>query len=374
MLQRRKTREIRIGNRKIGAHHPILVQSMTSTLTEDLAGTIAQIRRLEDAGCEAVRVACPNDASAANLAAIKKACRVPLIADIHFSHRLALMAIEAGVDKVRLNPGNIGGKRKVQEVTKAASDRGVSMRLGVNSGSVEKELLEKYGWPSPEAMVESAMRHIEMLEELDFREFCVSIKSTDCRTLVEANRELARRCEYPLHLGVTEAGLPGYGSLKSAVGLGALLLDGIGDTIRVSLAADPEHELPVCFDILKATGRRVLSPELIACPTCGRIEIDLQKLVADVKIRVESKYPKLPVKISILGCVVNGPGEASEADIGVAGGKGSGLIYRAGKQVKVVKEHELLDALMDEVEKFHKEYAAKNPEPELLHSPAIRST
>lgn len=358
MMQRRKSREVRIGPHTIGGHHPILVQSMTSTLTEDLEGTIAQIRRLEAAGCEAVRVACPNDAAAANLAAIKRAIRIPLIADIHFSHRLALAAIAAGVEKVRLNPGNIGGKKKVQEVTRAAKDRGVSMRLGVNSGSVEKDLIEKYGWPSPEAMVESAMRHIAMLEELDFREFCVSIKSTDCRTLLEANRELARRCEYPLHLGVTEAGLPGYGTLKSAVGLGALLLDGIGDTIRVSLAADPAEEIPVCFDILKATGRRVTSPELIACPTCGRIEIDLEKLVKDVKVRVEAKYPTLPVKISILGCVVNGPGEASEADIGVAGGKGSGLIYRGGQQVRVVKEAELLDALMEEVERFRVRHEA----------------
>ena len=350
MLQRRKTREIRIGRHKIGGHNPILVQSMTSTLTEDLNGTLAEIQRLEAAGCEAVRVACPNDAAAANLSAIKKAISIPLIADIHFSHRLALMAIEAGVDKVRLNPGNIGGKKKVQEVTRAANDRGVSMRIGVNSGSIEKDLLEKYGWPSPESMVESAMRHVEMLEELGFYEFCISIKSTDCRTLLEANRELARRCEYPLHLGVTEAGLPGYGSLKSAVGLGSLLMDGIGDTIRVSLASDPVEEIPVCFDILKATGRRVVSPELIACPTCGRIEIDLQKLVNDVKARVEAKHPTLPVKISILGCVVNGPGEASEADIGIAGGKGSGVLYRGGKQLKVVKEHELLDALMEEVE------------------------
>lgn len=350
---------MRIGNRRIGAHHPILVQSMTSTLTEDLQGTIAQIRRLEDAGCEAVRVACPNDEAANNLAAIKKAMRVPLIADIHFSHRLAMRAIEAGVDKVRLNPGNIGGKAKVQDITKAAKDRGVSMRIGVNSGSVEKDLLDKYGWPSPEALVESAMRHVEMLEELDFHEFCISIKSTDCQTLVESNRELAGRCEYPLHLGVTEAGLPGYGSIKSAAGLGALLLLGIGDTIRVSLASDPAEEIPVCFDILKATGRRVTSPELIACPTCGRIEIDLETLVKDVKIRVESKYPTLPVKISILGCVVNGPGEASEADIGIAGGKGSGVIYRAGKQIKVVKEKELIGALMEEVERFSKEYDAK---------------
>lgn len=359
MLQRRKAREMRIGNKRIGAHHPILVQSMTSTLTEDREGTIAQIRRLEEAGCEAVRVACPNDEAADNLAAIKAASRIPLIVDIHFSHRLAMRAIEAGVDKIRLNPGNIGGKRKVQDITKAAKDRGVTMRLGVNSGSVEKELLDKYGWPSPESMVESAMRHVEMLEELDFHDFCISIKSTDCQTLVEATRELARRCEYPLHLGVTEAGLPGYGSLKSAAGLGALLLDGIGDTIRVSLAADPVLEIPVCFDILKATGRRIMSPELIACPTCGRIEIDLETLVKDVKARVESKYPTLPVKISILGCVVNGPGEASEADIGIAGGKGSGVIYRAGKQVKVVKENELLDALMEEIERFAREHEAK---------------
>lgn len=359
MLQRRKTREMRIGNRRIGAHHPVLVQSMTSTLTEDLQGTIEQIRRLEDAGCEVIRVACPNDAAADNLAAIRKAMLVPLVADIHFSHRLALRAIAAGVDKIRLNPGNIGGKKKVQEVTKAAADAGVSMRIGVNSGSVEKELLDKYGWPSPEALVESALRHAAMLEELDFHEFCISIKSTDCQTLVESNKELARRCEYPLHLGVTEAGLPGYGSLKSAAGLGALLLDGIGDTIRVSLASDPVLEIPVCYDILKATGRRVTSPELIACPTCGRIEIDLETLVKDVKVRVEAKYPKLPVKISILGCVVNGPGEASEADIGIAGGKGSGLIYRNGKQVKVVKEKELLDALMEEVERFAREHVAK---------------
>ncbi|HKE00220.1 MAG TPA: flavodoxin-dependent (E)-4-hydroxy-3-methylbut-2-enyl-diphosphate synthase [Planctomycetota bacterium] len=363
MLQRRKAREIRVGDRRIGAHNPILVQSMTSTLTEDLPATLAQVRRLEEAGCEAIRVACPNEAALANLAAIKRAMRVPLIADIHFSHRYALAAIEAGVDKVRLNPGNIGGKKKVQEVTRAAKDRGVSMRIGVNSGSVEKDLLAKHGWPSPEAMVESAMRHVSMLEELDFQEFCISIKSTDCNTLIEANRELARRCEYPLHLGVTEAGLPGYGSLKSAVGLGSLLLDGIGDTIRVSLAADPVEEIPVCFDVLKATGRRVTSPELIACPTCGRIEIDLEKLVKEVKARVEAEHPTLPVKISILGCVVNGPGEASEADIGVAGGKGSGVIYRAGKQVKVVKEGELLDALMQEVERYAAEREAKSAAP-----------
>ena len=263
-IARRKTREVRLGPYTIGGDHPIRVQSMCSTRTEDIEATTEQIRRLEEAGCEIVRVAVPTREAADALPAIQKACRVPLVADIHFNHRFALKAIEAGVDKVRLNPGNIGGKARVQEVVKAAKGAGVPIRIGVNSGSVERDLLEKYGYPTPEAMVESALRHVAMLEELDFRQIIVSIKSTDTAAAVRANRLFAEKTDIPLHLGITEAGLPPYASIKSAVGLGALLLDGIGDTIRVSLSVDPVEEVKVAYDILKASGRRVTSPELIA--------------------------------------------------------------------------------------------------------------
>jgi (E)-4-hydroxy-3-methylbut-2-enyl-diphosphate synthase len=352
-VPRRKTREVRLGPWTIGGDHPIRVQSMCSTRTEDVAATTAQIRRLEEAGCEIVRVAVPNSEAAAALPAVKKACRIPLVADIHFNYRLALKAIAAGVDKVRLNPGNIGSEARIREVVKAAKDAGIPIRIGVNSGSVEKDLLEKYGYPTPEALCESALRHVKILEDLEFRAILVAIKSTDTASAVRANRLFAAQNDIPLHLGITEAGLPPYGVVKSGVGLGPLLLDGIGDTIRISLATDPVEEIAAAFDILKASGRRVTSPELIACPTCGRIEIDLEKLVAEVERRLAGET--VPVKISVLGCVVNGPGEAREADIGVAGGRGAGAIYRRGQLVRRVKEEDLLPALLEEVEKFKAE-------------------
>lgn len=355
-MPRRLTRTVKVGDLLLGHEHPIRVQSMTTTDTHDVAGTVSQIEALVTAGCEIVRVTVNHDKAADALPEIRKHCPVPLVADIHFTHRLALRAIDAGVDKVRLNPGNVGSLDRVREVVRAAAAAGIALRIGVNSGSVEKDLLEKHGYPSPAAMVESALRHCATVEELGFRNYVVSLKSTDTRTVLEANRSFAAQSDVPLHLGVTEAGRPGYGSLKSAVGLGALLLEGIGDTIRVSLTGDPVAEIPVAYDILKATGARVTSPELIACPTCGRIEIDLEKLMNDLEQRMRGETA--PVKIAVLGCVVNGPGEASEADIGIAGGGGKGILYRKGQQVRIVKEAEMLDALVEEVRAWKAEEVA----------------
>lgn len=360
MNPRRKTTTVRIGNLSLGSEHPVRVQSMTTSDTADCGATLEQIRRLEEAGCELIRITVPNRPSAANLKTYKAAMNVPLIADIHFDYRMALLAIEAGVDKVRINPGNIGSKERVQEVLRAARDRGVAVRIGVNSGSVEKHLLEKYGYPSPQALVDSALSHLETCQELDFDQVVVSIKSTDVRTCRDANRLLAERCDAPLHLGITEAGRPGYGSLKSAIGIGGLLLDGIGDTIRVSLTAPPWEEIPVAYDILKATGTRVLSPELIACPTCGRIDIDLERLMTEIEEKLA--HETLPIKIAVLGCVVNGPGEATEADIGIAGGGGMGILYRGGKAVARVKEEEMVDALLVEIDKIKQERGLLTPQ------------
>jgi (E)-4-hydroxy-3-methylbut-2-enyl-diphosphate synthase len=352
-MKRRTTRTVIIGDLQIGSDYPIRVQSMTCTDTEDAGATIAQMQELIAAGCELVRVTVNNDRAADALAEIREACSVPLIADIHFTHRLALRSIDAGVDKVRLNPGNIGSLERVREVVRAADQAGVALRIGVNSGSVEKDLLEKYGYPSPEAMVESAKRHCATVEELGFSNYVVSLKSTDTNTVLKANRLFAADTDIPLHLGVTEAGRGSYGSLKSAVGLGSLLLDGIGDTVRVSLTGDPVAEIPVAYDILKASGARVTSPELISCPTCGRIEIDLEELMNELEARLEGEV--VPVKIAVLGCVVNGPGEAQEADIGIAGGGGKGILYRDGKQVRVVPEAEMVDALLEEIAKWKNE-------------------
>ena len=353
IMLRRNTRTVRIGDLELGSGHPIWVQSMTSSSTKDATATIGQIESLVEAGCEMVRVTVNNDKAADALPEIRKHCPVPLIADIHFTHRLALRSIDAGVDKVRLNPGNIGSLDRVREVVKAADAAGVALRIGVNSGSVEKDLLEKYGYPCAEAMVESALRHCETVEEMGFTNFVVSLKSTDTQAVLKANRMFAEQTDIPIHLGVTEAGRPSYGSIKSAAGIGALLLDGIGDTIRVSLTADPAVEIPVAFDILKATGARVTSPELISCPTCGRIEIDLEELMNELEARLDGE--KVPVKIAVLGCVVNGPGEAQEADIGIAGGGGVGILYRNGKQVRTVPEDEMVDALLEEIAVFKQE-------------------
>ncbi len=360
-MERRTTRTVMVGGLAIGSGHPVRVQSMTCTDTDDVAATVEQAGRLVEAGCELVRVTVNHDRAADALPAILAECPVPVVADVHFSHRLALRALDAGVPKVRINPGNIGSRERVAEVVRAAMDHGAALRIGVNSGSLEKDLLEEHGWPSPEALVASALRHCEFVEGLGFTNYVVSLKSTDTRTVLAANRAFAAATDVPLHLGVTEAGMPGYGSIKSAVGLGALLLDGIGDTIRVSLTGDPVAEVPVAWDVLKATGVRVREPELIACPTCGRIEIDLEKLMAELTERLRGE--DAPVRIAVLGCVVNGPGEASEADIGIAGGGGKGILYRNGEQVRIVPEADMVDALVEEVRAWKAERAEALGEP-----------
>jgi len=353
-VQRREAREVRIGSVTIGGDHPIAVQSMTTTRTEDVDATLGEIHELEEAGVEMVRVAVPFEKSARALVEIKSQMKVPLIADIHFDSRMALLAMEAGVDKIRLNPGNISQKKRVERVVAMAKERGIPIRIGVNSGSVEKEFLERFGRPSPEAMVESALKHVRILEDLEFYDIVVSLKSTDTLAALRAYRLAAKRMPYPLHLGITEAGKPGYGELKSAAGLGGLLLDGIGDTIRVSLSGPSVDEIKAGFDILRATGRRVLEPEVVACPTCGRIEIDLFPLVEKIEAFAKG-LGKRPIRISVLGCPVNGPGEAREADIGLAGGRGVGYIYRRGVQVRKVEEHEMLEAVKEEILKFLEE-------------------
>jgi (E)-4-hydroxy-3-methylbut-2-enyl-diphosphate synthase len=355
---RRKTREVALGNLVVGGANPIRVQSMTTEYTEDFAKTMTQIERLEAAGCEVVRVTCKSKEAAANIKAFKAKMKVPLVADIHFNYRMALAAIENGADKIRLNPGNIGGYERFKEVVDKCKDKGLPMRIGVNSGSLEQELLEKYGYPSPEALVESALRHIEYCEGRGYRNIIISIKSTDVQFLVKANRLLAAQCDYPLHLGVTEAGLPGYGHIKSAAGLGALLVDGIGDTIRVSLSGDPEPEIAAGFDILKATGRRFISPEIIVCPGCGRLEVDLPKVATEVQDEIKRRGITQPIQVAVMGCPVNGIGESMEADVGLGAGKGKGILYRKGVQVKTVDEKDMVEEVMKMVEE-----EIKNPTP-----------
>lgn len=361
MTTRRQTIQVPVGKLVIGSDHPVRVQSMTNTPSDDADATIAQILRLQEAGCELVRVTIPDEASAANIPAFLRAMDVPFIADIHFNHKMALAAIAAGAHKVRINPGNIGKQAKVREVLTAARDKGTTMRIGVNAGSLEKDLLEQYGWPSAEALVDSALRHVAFAREVGVHNLIVSIKSSDVPTAVRANSLFAERSDVPLHVGITEAGDPAYGAVKSAAGIGAILLAGIGDTIRVSLTSDPEVEIPVAFDILKATGVRVISPEIIACPTCGRIDIDLEQIVGEIKRRLNTCT--LPVKISVLGCAVNGPGEAREADIGIAGGAGEGLLFRKGRTVRKVKESEIVDALIEEIAAMEAERLAEAGEP-----------
>ncbi|HYF00472.1 MAG TPA: flavodoxin-dependent (E)-4-hydroxy-3-methylbut-2-enyl-diphosphate synthase [Planctomycetota bacterium] len=357
MIQRHRTREVPCGKLVIGGDHPIWVQSLTTAKTSDVEATKSEIRRMLDAGCEIVRVAVFDMADAQALGAVKKYLGdVPLVSDIHFNYKFALEAIEQGVDKVRLNPGNVGGlsgrfddvgKERVKVVAEAAKKKGLCMRVGVNSGSVEKDLLDKYGWATADALVESAMRHCEWLEACGFRDVVVSLKSTNMETVIDAYLRFGKATDYPLHVGVTEAGLPGYGTLKSAIGIGRILLEGLGDTIRVSLTGDKALEMEAGFDILKATGRRVREPEINACPECGRIAIDLQSIVKRVKERI--KDVKAPLKISILGCAVNGPGEAAEADIGVAGERGQGMIFKKGVLLRRVKESEMVDELEKEI-------------------------
>ncbi len=354
IAKRKDTRQISIGGMKIGGGAPISVQSMTNTFTHDINATVAQIHRLEGAGCELVRVAVPDDAAAKAIASIKSQISIPLIADIHFDHRLAIRAIEAGADALRINPGNIGSTEKIGKIAKLVRQRGIAIRVGVNAGSLEKDLYKKFGAATPEAMVESVLRHVKLLESLDVYNMKLSIKASDVARTVEAYRLLASCTDLPLHVGVTEAGSLVCGTVKSALGIGMLLAEGIGDTIRVSLTGDPVDEVRVGFEILKALKIRQRGPDIVSCPTCGRCDIDLVGIVNKVELALLTKTT--PVQLAIMGCVVNGPGEAREADIGIAGGRGHGVLFKRGKIVRKVSEDELVDTLLKEVEKYEAGY------------------
>jgi (E)-4-hydroxy-3-methylbut-2-enyl-diphosphate synthase len=352
-IKRKKTRQITVGKVKIGGSAPITVQSMTNTPTQDIAATVSQIKRLQEAGCEIVRVAVPDQEAAAAVAAIKSQINIPLIADIHFNYQLAIAAARSGADGLRLNPGNIGGMQKVKAVVECAKDLGIPIRIGVNSGSLEKDIIKKYNGVTPAGMVESALRHVDMLKSLDFQQMKISLKASDVQRTVKAYRLLSAKTDLPLHVGVTEAGALYPGIVKSALGIGMLLAEGIGDTIRVSLTRDPVEEVRVGFEILKALGIRRRGPEIIACPTCGRCNIDLFDIVERVEKALMTTAE--PLKIAIMGCVVNGPGEAKEVDIGIAGGDGSGVLFRKGKVIKKFAQDKLVDVLLHEVREYVKE-------------------
>ena len=354
-FHRHKTREVRVGDKVVGGDNPIWVQSMTTPDTYDVEATVAEIHRLEEAGCEIVRVTVPKPQDAAVLAEIRRRIHLPLICDIHFDYKMALAALDHPIDKIRINPGNIGGYDRYRQVIRKAKSKGLPMRIGVNAGSLERELVEKHGFPCPPAMVESALRYIEIAESEGYHDLIVSLKSSDVITAVEAYRLYAKQANYPTHIGITEAGKAPYAVTKSACGLAPILLDGIGDTIRISLLGDPVPEIEAAFDILQATQRRVRKPELIACPTCGRLEIDLEAIIAQLEKRLGGR--KTPVKVSVLGCVVNGPGEAREADLGIAAGKGKGVIFKRGEIIRNVLESEMVDALLEEIEIWEKEEA-----------------
>jgi (E)-4-hydroxy-3-methylbut-2-enyl-diphosphate synthase len=351
MIKRKKTRQVRVGKVLIGGDAPVSVQSMCSTDTRDIKATVRQIRELEEVGCEIIRVAVPDMEAAKALGKIKKQIHIPLVADIHFDYRLALEAVKQGVDKVRINPGNIGSKEKTRLVVKACQVKRIPIRIGINVGSLEKEILIKYkGRATPEGMVESASRHIKILEDLGFGDIVVSLKASDVPRTIEAYQLFSQKYDYPLHLGITEAGTVWSGSIKSAVGIGSLLTQGIGDTIRVSLTGSVTEEVRVGFEILKSLGLRERGPILISCPTCGRTEIDIVSLANKVEKAI-AQIEK-PIKVAVMGCVVNGPGEAREADIGVAGGKGMGAIFVKGKVIKTVSEKEILPTLFAEIKKL----------------------
>lgn len=346
-----KTREIHIGDRVIGGGNPILIQSMTNTKTSDVEATVAQILQLEKAGCDIIRCTINDEAAADAIPAIKKQIHIPLVGDIHFDYRLAIKAIENGVDKIRINPGNIGGQEKLAKVVKAARKRNIPIRVGVNSGSLEKELVEKYGGVTAEGIVESALDKVHMIEELDYHNIVISIKSSDVMMCVRAHELIADKTDYPLHVGITESGTVTRGNIKSSVGLGIILHEGIGDTIRVSLTGDPVDEILSAKLILKALGLRKGGVELVSCPTCGRTEIDLIGLANKVE-KLVSDYDHLNIKVAVMGCVVNGPGEAKEADLGIAGGKGCGLLIKKGEIVGRLSEDEFIPALKRELDNW----------------------
>ena len=349
-IERKKTRKIRIGDIYIGGDAPVAVQSMTNTDTRDVSATVDQIKRLEEAGCDIVRVAVPDSEAAEALKRIRKSIRIPLVADIHFDYRLALASIENGADKIRINPGNIGGTEKVRKVVEAAKARGIPIRIGVNSGSLEKHILAKYGAATPQAMADSAMGHVRMLEDLGFHDIVISLKASNVPVTIESYRLMSAMTDYPLHIGVTEAGTLFSGMVKSAAGIGCLLAEGIGDTLRVSLTGDPVEEVRVGIEILKALDLRRTGVELISCPTCGRTRIDLVKIANEVEKRLAGCSK--PIKVAVVGCAVNGPGEAREADIGIAGGVGEALLFKKGRIIRKIPQERIVDELLEEIERM----------------------
>lgn len=350
MMDRANSKRIKIGNTYIGGNSKITVQSMTNTDTRNVDATVEQILRLEAAGCDIIRCAVPDEEAVAALKGIVKQIHIPLVADIHFDYRLALKSIENGVSALRINPGNIGSIEKVEAVAAAAKEKNIPIRIGVNSGSLEKELLDKYGKVCSEALVESALKHVRILEKVNFDDIVISIKSSDVLMMIDSYRLISKRVDYPLHVGVTEAGTVWRGTIKSSIGIGTLLCEGIGDTIRVSLTGDPVEEIKVGKEILRSIGYISDGVQFVSCPTCGRTQIDLINIAKEVEERL--KDCKKNIKVAVMGCVVNGPGEAREADIGIAGGKGEGLIFKKGEILKKVKENELVDELINEIEKL----------------------
>ncbi len=348
MIERRKSKKVYAGNVAIGGDSKITVQSMLNIPAENVEGNVKQALELEKAGCEIIRLTVPNKEAVKTLYAVKNAVKIPVVADIHFDYKCALESVEAGVDKIRINPGNIGSDDRIKAVADACKLHNIPIRIGVNSGSLEKDLLAKYGSVTPEALCESALRHASLLEKFDFDDIVISIKSSNVQTMTAAYRLIADKCDYPLHLGVTEAGTRRMGMIKSAAGIGALLLDGIGDTIRVSLTADPVSEIAAGFDILKAVGIKTDCPQIVSCPTCGRTKIDLIGLAERVEAALANC--KKPIKVAVMGCVVNGPGEAKEADIGVAGGDGCGMLFKHGEVLRKVDEKDIVEELLKEIE------------------------
>ena len=343
-----QSKEVKIGNLTIGGGNPVAVQSMLNVPATDIEGNVKQALRLQEAGCEIIRTAVPHLDNVALIFALKKALRIPVVADIHFDYKIALACADAGVDKIRINPGNIGDESRVKEVADKCKEKGIPIRIGVNSGSLEKSILAKYGSPCAEALVESALYHASLLEKYDFTDIVISLKSSNVHTMIKAYTLLSEQCDYPLHLGVTEAGTKEMGIVKSSIGIGALLNQGIGDTIRVSLTDDPVEEIYAANNILKALDLKPDEPYLISCPTCGRTQIDLISLAKEVEKRLKNVHK--PIKVAVMGCVVNGPGEAKEADIGIAGGNGEGLIFKKGKILMKLPEDKLVDKLFEEIE------------------------